>query len=376
MILDEAHQLPDTATLFFGEQVDRRAAGGARARRRSRGAHRRARRAGAARRRRRRRPRDPQAAPGRWASTPGKLAQRDRGANARASPTALDALAAALDRLAAELAPLRRAQRGARQLRAPRATKPRGRLARWRDGRDADRRRPRATRRHGSAGSTSRRRAGSCTRRRCRSRRCSRRQVDESRPRVDLHVGDARGGRAISRSTSASWASTTRAPARGTVPFDYATQALLYVPRGLPRAEFARAHRRRGRRRAAGAAGERRPRVPAVHDAARARASRASCWPTAFAREGLDWPLLVQGEGSRSELLARFRELGNAVLLGSASFWEGVDVPGDALSLVVIDKLPFAPPDDPLLAARLDAAARRRAAIRSSTGSCRRRRSA
>jgi ATP-dependent DNA helicase DinG len=63
----------------------------------------------------------------------------------------------------------------------------------------------------------------------------------------------------------------------------------------------------------------------------------------------------VQGTGSRSELLARFRQLGNAVLLGSASFWEGVDVRGDALSLVVIDKLPFAPPDDPVLAARIDA---------------------
>ena len=74
----------------------------------------------------------------------------------------------------------------------------------------------------------------------------------------------------------------------------------------------------------------------------------------ALRKRGLDYPLLVQGEGSRSELLVRFRELGNAVLLGSASFWEGVDVPGDALSLVVIDKLPFAPPDDPLLAARLD----------------------
>src|SRR4029453_8631855 len=73
-----------------------------------------------------------------------------------------------------------------------------------------------------------------------------------------------------------------------------------------------------------------------------------------MAEEGLAWPLLVQGEGSRSELLARFRELGNAVLLGSQSFWEGVDVPGDALSVVVIDKLPFAPPDDPLLAARLE----------------------
>ena len=51
--------------------------------------------------------------------------------------------------------------------------------------------------------------------------------------------------------------------------------------------------------------------------------------------------------------MTRFRNLGNAVLLGSQSFWEGVDVRGDALSLVIIDKLPFAPPDDPVLAARI-----------------------
>ena len=68
----------------------------------------------------------------------------------------------------------------------------------------------------------------------------------------------------------------------------------------------------------------------------------------------IDYPLLVQGTGSRSELLSRFRALGNAVLLGSQSFWEGVDVRGEALSLVVIDKLPFAPPDDPVLAARIE----------------------
>ena len=72
-----------------------------------------------------------------------------------------------------------------------------------------------------------------------------------------------------------------------------------------------------------------------------------------FASRGLDFPMLVQGERSKTELLERFRRLGNAVLLGSASFWEGVDVPGPALSLVVIDKLPFAPPEDPLMAARL-----------------------
>jgi len=74
----------------------------------------------------------------------------------------------------------------------------------------------------------------------------------------------------------------------------------------------------------------------------------------AFSSRGWDYPLLVQGEGSRSELLQRFRDLGNAVLIGSQSFWEGVDVRGEALSLVMIDKLPFAPPDDPVLAARIE----------------------
>jgi ATP-dependent DNA helicase DinG len=73
-----------------------------------------------------------------------------------------------------------------------------------------------------------------------------------------------------------------------------------------------------------------------------------------LAAEGLDLPLLMQGEGSRTELLERFRFLGNAILVASQSFWEGVDVRGEALSLVVIDKLPFAPPDDPVLSARID----------------------
>jgi|KBSSwiStaDraftv2_1062776.scaffolds.fasta_scaffold00466_3 ATP-dependent DNA helicase DinG len=136
-------------------------------------------------------------------------------------------------------------------------------------------------------------------------------------------------------------------------PFDYPQQGLLYVPRGLPPPNTT-------------------DHTDAVVDAAlpllkasggrafllfttlRALAQARERLADAFARDGLAFPLLVQGEGSRSELLVRFRELGNAVLLGSASFWEGVDVPGNALSLVVIDKLPFAPPDDPLLAARLD----------------------
>jgi ATP-dependent DNA helicase DinG len=72
--------------------------------------------------------------------------------------------------------------------------------------------------------------------------------------------------------------------------------------------------------------------------------------------EALGFPMLVQGDEPRARLLASFRRLGNAVLLGTQSFWEGVDVKGPALSVVLIDKLPFAAPDDPLLKARLDAA--------------------
>ncbi len=65
-------------------------------------------------------------------------------------------------------------------------------------------------------------------------------------------------------------------------------------------------------------------------------------------------PLLLQGDATRSELLERHRRAGNAVLVASQSFWEGVDVRGDALQLVIIDKLPFAPPDDPVLSARIE----------------------
>jgi ATP-dependent DNA helicase DinG len=133
-------------------------------------------------------------------------------------------------------------------------------------------------------------------------------------------------------------------------PFDFAQQALLYLPKGLPAdpndATF----------------------TDAVVDAAlpviEASGGRAFLLFTTLRalrraherlRGMLSYPLLVQGTGSRSELLARFRSLGNAVLLGSQSFWEGVDVRGEALSVVVIDKLPFAPPDDPVLAARIEA---------------------
>ena len=141
-------------------------------------------------------------------------------------------------------------------------------------------------------------------------------------------------------------------------PFDYATQGLLYLPEGLPDPLSARY-------------------TAAVVDAAwpliRAAGGRTFMLCTTLRAvrtagellrqrldaEGLDFPLLQQGEGSRSQLLERFRRAGNAVLVGSQSFWEGIDVRGRALSLVVIDKLPFAPPDDPVLAARLDALAKR-----------------
>jgi ATP-dependent DNA helicase DinG len=67
----------------------------------------------------------------------------------------------------------------------------------------------------------------------------------------------------------------------------------------------------------------------------------------------LEYPLLVQGDESKSILLERFRHLGNAVLLGTATFWEGVDVKGRALSCVIIDKLPFASPRDPVVSGKL-----------------------
>jgi len=132
-------------------------------------------------------------------------------------------------------------------------------------------------------------------------------------------------------------------------PFDYASQTMLYIPPGLP--------------------------VPSAPDytdcvidaalpvlrASRGRAfllftsHRALKFAAAKLRDVLDYPLLVQGDAPRSELLRRFRAAGNAVLLGTGSFWEGVDVRGEALSCVIIDKLPFASPDDPVLQARAGA---------------------
>ncbi|MNJ96037.1 hypothetical protein D3C87_137550 [compost metagenome] len=141
-------------------------------------------------------------------------------------------------------------------------------------------------------------------------------------------------------------------------PFEYGEQGLLYVPTSLPQ-----------------------PNSPeytdAVIDAAlpvieaagggafllcttiRAVNRAAERLREEFERRQLPFPLMVQGEAGRTELLDRFRAAGNAVLIGSQSFWEGVDVRGDALSVVIIDKLPFSPPDDPVLAARIEALERK-----------------
>src|SRR4029077_20844847 len=74
----------------------------------------------------------------------------------------------------------------------------------------------------------------------------------------------------------------------------------------------------------------------------------------AIVEMALDYPILVQGTAPRSQLLQRFRDTPHAVLLATSSFWQGVDVVGDALSCVIIDKLPFASPADPITAARID----------------------
>lgn len=136
--------------------------------------------------------------------------------------------------------------------------------------------------------------------------------------------------------------------ARWESPFDYGRQALWFVPRGLPE-----------------------PSAPdyngAVLELARALipvsrgrifllfTSHRALREVAAGLADIDYPLLVQGSAPRAELVERFRTLGNAVLLGTSSFWEGVDVRGEALSCVLIDRLPFASPGDPVVAARIEA---------------------
>ncbi|MEN3351963.1 MAG: ATP-dependent helicase DinG, partial [Betaproteobacteria bacterium] len=136
-------------------------------------------------------------------------------------------------------------------------------------------------------------------------------------------------------------------------PFLYDLQALLYVPSKMPEPntpEYTRAVIRAAVPLIEASGG----RAFLLFTSLRAMRESYGMLQDALQARGLVYPILMQGQGSRTELLERFRELGNAVLIGSQSFWEGVDVKGEALSLVVIDKLPFSAPDDPVLAARID----------------------
>ena len=131
-------------------------------------------------------------------------------------------------------------------------------------------------------------------------------------------------------------------------PFDWPRQALCYLPQNLPEPNT----------RGFGTA-----LIAALYPVLQASGGRAfllfashrALREAAETLRDAPWPLFVQGEAPRATLLERFRASGNGVLLGAASFREGVDVVGDALSVVVIDKLPFAAPDDPVFEARLEA---------------------
>lgn len=132
-------------------------------------------------------------------------------------------------------------------------------------------------------------------------------------------------------------------------PFDYQRQSLLYLPADLPQPaepSFTR---------------ELIDRAIPVLEASRGHAFllftsfRALNEAQRYLRNAVDYPIYVQGDLPKHELLAQFRGTANAILLGTSSFWEGVDVRGEALSCVIIDKLPFASPGDPVTQARIDA---------------------
>ena len=132
-------------------------------------------------------------------------------------------------------------------------------------------------------------------------------------------------------------------------PFAYEKQALFYVPRGLPDTS-APTYTQAVLEAALPVLQASRGRAFILFTSHRALKEAAN-----WLHGRLEYPLLIQGSMAKGELLRRFREHGNAILLGTGSFWEGVDVRGEALSCVIIDKLPFAAPNDPVVAARIDA---------------------
>lgn len=137
-------------------------------------------------------------------------------------------------------------------------------------------------------------------------------------------------------------------------PFNYAEQALLYVPSGLPlpnSPQFYTAFVNTLMPLIKEAVGG----VLVLSTTLRGVEQMATLLQERVENLGIDRVVMRQGEKSRQVLLEQFRHQPNAILVGSASFWEGIDVPGEALTLVAIDKLPFAPPDDPVLEARIKA---------------------
>jgi ATP-dependent DNA helicase DinG len=136
-------------------------------------------------------------------------------------------------------------------------------------------------------------------------------------------------------------------------PYDYPAQAMLYVPQSLPLPSDA-GHTEAVVEAALPLIRANRGRAFLLCTSLRAVARAADRLKQLFQEAGDPFPVLQQGDAPRPTLLDDFRRAGNAVLVGSHSFWEGIDVKGDALTLVVIDKLPFAPPDDPVLAKRLE----------------------
>jgi len=136
-------------------------------------------------------------------------------------------------------------------------------------------------------------------------------------------------------------------------PFDYPRQSLLYLPAGLPEPASPKY--------VSAVIETALPLIDAARGGAcilftshRALSQGAALLRSCWSREESPYKLFVQGEAPRERLLKEFREDGNGVLLGTTSFWEGVDVKGEALRLVIIEKLPFASPDDPLVKARID----------------------
>jgi ATP-dependent DNA helicase DinG len=132
-------------------------------------------------------------------------------------------------------------------------------------------------------------------------------------------------------------------------PFNYQQQSLLYLPEAMPEpSDFSFNEKLIEKVRPVIAASEGRAFLLFTSYRAMHAAEK-------LLQNTIDYPILMQGEHPKHQLLERFREAGNAVLLGTSSFWEGVDVRGEALSCVIIDKLPFASPGDPVMQARIDA---------------------